>query len=255
LDDNAVKRMLLCLVRIACLVTCLALVPLAGGNAAFADDLADFNAAVENAAAHNRAAIGYLRTGNIDLASLEIDRMREAWRSVVSHFGGRQPDTFKDRTQFTTVMTDVNMRLVTADMMLNSGRPETAAKSLTAIRNELSDLRTSNGLYLLPDCVRDANAGMDELMAYNDRALDWTKPETRDAIVEKASFYDKMLSRCDSLAPEPIRTSPEFRRLVDGAKTSLTLIPKAIETRDADLLHRVLIELRSFDNLLAFRFG
>jgi hypothetical protein len=33
------------------------------------------------------------------------------------------------------------------------------------------------------------------------------------------------------------------------------LIPKAIEARDTDLLHRVLIELRSFDNLLAFRFG
>ena len=48
---------------------------------------------------------------------------------------------------------------------------------------------------------------------------------------------------------------PEFRRLVDGAKASLTLIPKAIATRDSDLLHRVLIELRSFDNLLAFRYG
>jgi hypothetical protein len=42
---------------------------------------------------------------------------------------------------------------------------------------------------------------------------------------------------------------------VDGAKASLSLIPKAIEARDTDLLHRVLIELRSFDNLLAFRFG
>jgi len=43
-------------------------------GAAMAGDLADFNAAVESAAAHNRVAIGYLRTGNIDLASLEIDR-------------------------------------------------------------------------------------------------------------------------------------------------------------------------------------
>jgi hypothetical protein len=33
------------------------------------------------------------------------------------------------------------------------------------------------------------------------------------------------------------------------------LIPKAIDARDTDLLHRVLIELRSFDNLLAFRYG
>jgi len=32
---------------------------------------------------------------------------------------------------------------------------------------------------------------------------------------------------------------------------SLALIPNAVAARDADLLHRVLIELRSFDNLLA----
>ena len=47
-----------------------------------------------------------------------------------------------------------------------------------------------------------------------------------------------------------MRATPEFRRLVDGAKAGLALIPKAVATRDSDLLHRVLIELRSFDNLL-----
>jgi hypothetical protein len=57
------------------------------------------------------------------------------------------------------------------------------------------------------------------------------------------------------MAGDAVRQAPEFRRLVDGAKASLTLIPKAIATRDGDLLHRVLIELRSFDNLLAFRYG
>jgi hypothetical protein len=64
-----------------------------------------------------------------------------------------------------------------------------------------------------------------------------------------------VLGRCDGIAGESIRQMPEFRRLIDGAKASLELIPKAIATRDADLLHRVLIELRSFDNLLDFRFG
>jgi hypothetical protein len=67
--------------------------------------------------------------------------------------------------------------------------------------------------------------------------------------------YGSILDRCDGIASETIRKSPEFRRLVDGAKTSLSLIPKAIATQDTDLLRRVLIELRSFDNLLAFRFG
>ncbi len=66
---------------------------------------------------------------------------------------------------------------------------------------------------------------------------------------------DQSLIAATALRAKQFAKSPEFRRLVDGAKTSLSLIPKAIATQDTDLLHRVLIELRSFDNLLAFRFG
>ena len=92
-------------------------------------------------------------------------------------------------------------------------------------------------------------------MIYNDRALDWTKSEVRFGVASKASIYGYALSRCDSMAEDPVRKNPEFRRLVDGARAGLTLVPKAINTRDTDLLHRILIELRSFDNLLEFRFG
>jgi len=43
---------------------------------------------------------------------------------------------------------------------------------------------------------------------------------------------------------------------VAAAICSMTsFIPQAVKTRDTALLHRVLIQLRSFDNLLAFRFG
>ena len=110
-------------------------------------------------------------------------------------------------------------------------------------------------MVVLAYCVRDANAAMEALMFYNDRALDWSEPGTDAGIASKASAYGTVLDRCDSTASESVRQMPEFRRLIDGAKASLELIPKAIATRDADLLHRVLIELRSFDNLLDFRFG
>jgi hypothetical protein len=96
---------------------------------------------------------------------------------------------------------------------------------------------------------------MDALMVYDDKALDWTKSATRFGIASKAAVYSYALDRCDGLAGEALRKSPELRRLVDGAKAGLALIPKAIATRDSDLLHRILIELRSFDNLLAFRYG
>jgi hypothetical protein len=219
--------------------------------AARADELADFNAAVEQAATHNRAAIGYLRTGNVDLAGLEIDRLRQAWQSVTSR---GKPGVF-DRPLYVKAMTDIAMRLVTADMLLNMGKPDNARASLVGVRDDLYELRKSAGVPVLADCVRDAGAAMDALMAYDTRDVDFAKAAETADLAAKADAYGKTLARCDGMAGAGTRETPEFRRLIDGAKASLALIPKAIETRDKSLVHRVLIELRSFDNLLAFRFG
>jgi hypothetical protein len=243
--------MLTCVARVACLVLAL----LGGSLPAHADDLADFNAVVEAASAHNRVAIGYLRTGNADLASLEIDRLRDKWIRLTERFSGSRPSAFDGNTLYSKLFTGVSARLVGADIMLKTGRLDAARNGLDAIRGDLYDLRKASGVVVLADCIRDANAMMDALMVYNNRALDWDNSETRASLTNKASSYGVGLDRCDGIASEPVRATPEFRRLVDGAKASLALIPKAIATRDTDLLHRVLIELRSFDNLLAFRYG
>jgi hypothetical protein len=239
------------LARIACLALALA----ASAAAAQAGDLADFNAAAEQVESHNRVAIGYLRTGNVDLASLELDRLREAWGKLQQRFNSKRPDAFDGVALYGTLWTGVSARLVAADLMLKTGRLDATRQSLEAIRRDFYDLRKAAGIAVLADCVRDANAAMDALMVYNDRALDWTKPGTRFDVASKASIYGYALNRCDAMAADALRKAPEFRRLVDGAKAGLALVPKAIASRDSDLLHRVLIELRSFDNLLAFRFG
>jgi hypothetical protein len=57
------------------------------------------------------------------------------------------------------------------------------------------------------------------------------------------------------MAEADIRNAPEFRRLIDGIRNSLSQVPKAVSERDTNLLRRLLVELRSFDNLLAFRYG
>jgi hypothetical protein len=246
-----VKFMLFWFARIACLASAL----LGSAFAAQADELADFNAAIESASAHNRVAIGYLRTGNEDLASLEIDRLRDAWIRLTEQFSGHRPDVFANSPLYGRLFTGVSARLVGADLMLKTGRLDAARNALDAIRGDLYELRKASGVVVLADCVRDANTAMDALMVHNDRALDWSKPDTGTSVANTAMVYGSILDRCDGIASETIRKSPEFRRLVDGAKTSLSLIPKAIATQDTDLLRRVLIELRSFDNLLAFRFG
>lgn len=239
------------LARVACLGFLLA----AGVTGARAGDLGDFNSAAETVSAHNRVAIGYLRTGNADLASLEIDRLRAAWSKLAKRFAGKRPDAFDGNTLYGVAFTDIPTRLVTADMMLNSNRPQAARKALLAVRDDLYNLRRSAGIVVLADCVRDANQAMDAFMGYNKRELDWSAPETRFDIAAKAAIYGYAVARCDAMASEAVRKDAEFRRLVDGVKASLTLMPKAIATRDSGMLHRILIELRSFDNLLAFRFG
>jgi hypothetical protein len=233
----------------------LGLTLLAGSQAAHAGDLADFNAAVEKAANHNRVAIGYLRTGNVDLASLELDRLRDAWKALNARFAGKRPDAFDGNALYGTTLVNISARLVTADLMLKSGRSDAASQALKAIRGDLYELRKSGGIVVLADCVRDANTVVDQIMVYNKSELDWSKPGTRFGIANKASIYGYVLDRCDGIASVTVHNSPEFRRLVDGARAGLALIPKAIATRDSNLLHRILIELRSFDNLLAFRFG
>jgi hypothetical protein len=240
-----------CVARIACLVLTL----LGGALSAHGDELVDFNAAVEAASAHNRVAIGYLRTGNADLASLEIDRMRDSWVQLTERFSGKRPSAFEGNALYSKLFTGVTARLVGADIMLKTGRLDAARDALDAIRGDLYELRKASGVVVLADCIRDANAMMDALMVYNNRALDWDNSDTRSSIALKAVNYAAGLDRCDGIASDAVRAAPEFRRLIDGAKASLELIPKAIGSRDADLLHRILIELRSFDNLLAFRYG
>lgn len=222
---------------------------------AHADDLAEFNAAVEQAASHNRVADGYLRTGNTDLASLELERLREAWAELTQRFGGKRPAAFKDGTLYTTILLKISTGLVAADMMLQSGRMAPVRAALDGMRRDLYDLRKSAGVVVLADCIRDANGIADALMVYNDRNLDWANPDTGRGLAARSADYLKTLDRCDGIAASGVRNSPEFRRLVDGARAGLALIPKAIEAKDTNLVHRVLIELRSFDNLLAFRFG
>src|ERR1019366_5958409 len=154
---------------------------------ALAGDLSNFNAAVENASAHNRAAIGYLRTGNTDLASLEIDRLREAWSRLAERFAGKRPEAFDGNPLYGTMFTGVSARLVAADFMLKSGRPEAASSSLNAIRGDLYGLRKASGIVVLADCVRDANNAMAALMVYRERELDFAQPETRFDVASKAS--------------------------------------------------------------------
>ncbi|MEH3116279.1 MAG: hypothetical protein PGN25_01270 [Methylorubrum populi] len=77
----------------------------------------------------------------------------------------------------------------------------------------------------------------------------------RAEIESAASRVAAAVNRCDAEAGEAVRSDPEFRRLADGMAASLAKVASAVAARDPALLHRLLIELRAFERLLAFRYG
>src|SRR5215471_2233617 len=228
---------------------------LVGLSPARADDLTLFHAAMEDVAAHNRVAIGYLRNENYDLALVELDRMKDSWGAFAEKFGGNRPAQLRDSPLYVNMLVDVPTRIVTAMIMINFGRPQIAANSLEAIREEMSAVRRAGGITVLADCVLDSHAVMEPFLLYRDKVPDWNDPTMLGDITAKADAYGTVVKRCDGMAPGAVRDNPEFRRLIDGIAASLAFVPKAIESRDRDLLYRVIIELRSLDDLLAFRHG
>lgn len=108
---------------------------------AVAGDLDDFNAAMEKAQAHHRLALGYLRSDKIDLATYEIERMREAWDALVGQFGPKPPAALAGNELYVVTLTDVSTRLVTALIMINIGRPDIAHDALEPVGGALSQLQ------------------------------------------------------------------------------------------------------------------
>src|SRR5262245_3007915 len=95
-----------------------------GAVAARADDIDNFNAAVEVASAHLRTAQGYVRTGNVEFATLALERANTAWRDLVGRSAANPPGPLAGNPLFGTTLTTVATHLVAARMFLASGRPE-----------------------------------------------------------------------------------------------------------------------------------
>jgi hypothetical protein len=221
---------------------------------AYAQGLDEFNATLEGFSAHHRVALAYLRTGNLDLAAVELERMQAAWQVVMDRFATRRPAEITDQALYTSTLTDISTRIVAVHLVMSLGRPDVAYDTLTEARQALARLRRASGIAVLADCVLDANAAMARLAAYDRNLPDRSEAARREFLAEAETLSGE-LARCNDLAPASIRLAPEFRRLVDGALASLARVPEAVATGDTELLHRLVIELQSLDRLLSFRFG
>ncbi|MDC7789949.1 hypothetical protein PQJ75_23825 [Rhodoplanes sp. TEM] len=188
-------------------------------------------AADEAVLADRRLAAGYLRTGNGDLAALALERLQKALPAPHA------------------------MRAKTAVEAIDAGDLAAATTATEALAVDLAEARRAAGVRVLADCVREFSTVYATLDTHRTRAPDLADAALRSAIAAAARASDAAVARCDGEAPAAVKADAGFRRLVDGSRGSLGRIPEAVAAGDAELLHRFLIELRAYEQLLRFRYG
>ena len=198
-------------------------------------------------AAHRRVAIGYLRTGNAELGAIEIEKLRDRWARDARALGS--PDASLSAAM-AVADKDVREGLAAAD----KGDVDAARAALERAGAPLQAWRKANGIRLFSDCINDASAVYEKLDAHRS-VQNLADTALKAAIAKAAADTEAALSRCEREADPAMRNDADFRRLIDGFLGSLKQVPDALRQNDAGYFHRLIIEQRSFERLLAFRFG
>ena len=198
-----------------------------------------------------RVASAYLRTRNIDLGAIEIEKLRDRWladRSLVQSAGAADE-------RLVTALAETESLIAASLQSVDASDVERALAQLDAAGVPLRTWRAANGIRFFSDCIAQVSAEYEALDRYRTSPPDLVDVAVREAIVTGSARVAEALVQCDREAPAGVRTDPEFRRLADGMTDSLRQIPQALERGDGSYLHRLLIEQRSFERLLAFRYG
>ena len=238
-----------------CIILLLAwLASTASGLGAETGKSGDVASAIESIMANLRVAASYVRTGNIPLAQTEMDEANAVWKRLQGEASAASMASSRP-TAMADLLANGRGRLTAAIGELDRGDSAGTGRDLQALRQSFHDSRRSSGLYQLGDCVFEIAPAMEKLRAAAAGFSDNSVPSRSGDIVAAASAFREQLQRCNALADADISRQPEFRRLIDGAIASAGEIARAATEGDGALVHRYLIELQSYAQLLDFRFG
>jgi hypothetical protein len=105
-----------------------------------ADELADFQAAVAQAAAQYRVAMTTLETSSREETSAAVQRFRQAWQIVIDRRGSSRPAVFADAEQYAGMFMQVDARIVGALIVIDIGSRDAARDALAPIAETLAQL-------------------------------------------------------------------------------------------------------------------
>jgi hypothetical protein len=222
---------------------------------ATADELQDFFEAKQNAYRYYRSAWFYLRTGNTDLAALELSFFVRGWDEIRSRFSEAPPGPFADDPLWREGLAEIGARAVDGMTALESADTEAAKASLGPIPRVMADIRARNGVVTFSDAVDALTGAMESLWRYRSEPPNLSDQATVANLDEGAVRLRAAFDRLRNDAPDDVAFDDQFLRLVNDSDAAIDRLQNAVDARDQSALINALRELRSFERLLWLNFG
>ncbi len=227
--------------------------PIAGQGQA--SEFRKFHTALADAYPHYRETLFYLRTGNSDVALVELQKWTEKWQDITVDHGPRPPDVYADDTTWKATLTKIFDLSTSGLSQARTGRVKRAVDDLKDIRWILSKLRRRNHVVIFSDHVDRANQLFDRLFVFRHAPPEFANQKQVDHFRAAVSYATLAYQLVMDNAPTAYRDDPEFQRLMKQSFHSFDRLWVAINARNRLNLINILREMRSSDRMLYLRFG
>jgi hypothetical protein len=215
----------------------------------------DFNVNVTEAYVFYREAFFLLRTGNPQVASIELEEMENRWEKVIERFGTMPPEIYSKDPKWEKTLLVIKKNINQGLAKAIKGESKAAIKTLRPIRTMLSDLRRRNGVFVYSDTVDEANSAFSRLKKFRYTPPDFNVVEEVDQLRQSLALTVYWYKKCVENAPQKLHQNPEFKRLMDDSLFSLSRIWVAIANKKTPNLISLIRGLSSSDQMLFLRFG
>ncbi|MGI9373921.1 MAG: hypothetical protein ACR2OJ_15645, partial [Hyphomicrobiales bacterium] len=139
--------------------------------------------------------------------------------------------------------------------LISADKSKDARHTLLPIRDTLHELRSRNGVEVLADCIYDLNDHMAVLFKYRNNPPDFNNSTVRTAAEEASVNYLNTLKRCHGKASTKLHESEDFKSIFSSTFKSAGTLIKPIKDKNSAAFINVLRELKSFDVIIALRWG
>ena len=219
------------------------------------DPLEAFLDAKQSTYRYYRSAWFYLRTGNVDLAAMELSFFVSGWDEIRARFADAPPGPFADDPLWRAGLAEVGTRAADGMAALEAADPEAAKASLEAIPRVMADMRARSGVVTFSDAVEALTQAMEGLWRYRHEPPDFDDEAIRADLGEGTARLRAAFDRLQDEAPDEVAFDDRFLRLVADSDAAVERLEDALQARDQTALVNVLRELRSFERLLWLNFG